>query len=97
MRLVLVIGCPGSVGSGHERGKCSRLTGVGQHLDVEIGQRDHRADMETLAQFRQRGDVPRVVDPRDRGAMIGAYCAGASGFGSTATTVACCANADTMS
>ncbi len=39
--LVLVVGGPGHLRGGHERGQHALLAGEREHLDVQIGERQH--------------------------------------------------------
>ena len=65
-----------------------------EHLDVEVGQRHHGADVVLVAQLREERARSRVVDARRRDAHGRPRTAPArAGWGRPRSTVACWANA----
>ncbi len=68
--LVLVVGRTRHFGRGHERRQQTLGTRQREHLDVEVGERDHRADAVALAQLPQERHVAGVGDRRRRGAHL---------------------------
>ena len=69
--LVLVIGGPGHLRGGHERRQQAALAGQREHLDVEIGERQHDPHAVLLAQPGQCGHVGVVGDQGHRRAHVG--------------------------
>ena len=70
MRLVLVERRARDLGVGHERRQHAVGAGVGEHLEIEVGQRHNRADVVLAAQLGERRDVRGIVDPRHRHASV---------------------------
>ena len=68
--LVLVEGGGGHVGVGDERRQEPVGAGPGQHLDVQVGERDHRAHGQLGAQVGQGRDVAGVLDPGNGAAVV---------------------------
>ncbi len=68
---MFVIGGPSDLGIGHEGGQVAGRARVGQHLEVEVGERDDGTDAMLGAQRLQRRHVLRVVDPRHRDPVVG--------------------------
>ena len=97
MSLVLVVGRPGDLWGGHERGQAVFDVSAGEHLDVEVGERQHRAHAVLLAESFERGDVAGIVDQRDRRADLGGVLRGREGEGSATTVVVSREKQETMS
>ena len=74
--LVLVVGRPGHLARGHERGQPALLARRREDLDVEVRQRQHHPHTVLLAQALERRNVVRVVDQRHRGAYVGGVLRG---------------------
>ena len=58
--LVLVVGRARDLGGGHERGQQALGARVCEHLDVEVGERDHSPDAVALAELLKEGHVAGV-------------------------------------
>ena len=98
VRLVLVVGRARHLRGGHQRRQppCSRARR--EHLDVQIGQRQHRTDAvlgaeRAAAPARSPGRPIRGTATR----TCAAYCAGASGDGSATIVLVRRAKQETMS
>ena len=68
---VLVKRGRGDLGVGDEAGQPAVGPGVGEHLEVEVGERHYRAHVVAGAQLLQRGHVAGIVDPWDRIPVVG--------------------------
>ena len=70
MRLVLVVGGARDLRVGCEGGQDPVGARLREQLDVEVGERDHGADVVARAQLGEEGDVAGVVDARWRDAVL---------------------------
>ena len=70
MGLVLVVGRAGDLRRGDERGQPAFGVGLGEHLDVEVGERQHRAHLVFRAEVFKCGHIAGVLDQRDRSANL---------------------------
>ncbi len=76
MGLVLVVRGTRDLRGGAERGQTAFLSSAGEHLDVEVCERQHRTHAVLLAEALERRDVAGVLDQRHGGAHVGGVLSG---------------------